>query len=228
MGGLAGAKIEQFATWLWDKTAGIRQNVGRAWKWIKDKLGIGEGQEGQNGLLQWVQGKASAAWSVIKELIEPIKKPLIAVAAVLGGYLIMVSPAGPLVAMGAAIVGLIKAVGWVRQHLSTQNGVVNNRGVLQNVIIPQVMGGIRNFTAKLQGIASSILGKIVSVSGGLGQVIGAVSSSIISFAVGAVQWIADQFKNLAEWASEKLMALVDSLSSGLEHLVHFLSLFLIS
>src|SRR5262249_2356813 len=50
VGGWVWEKIQQLGSWIWEKTEPIRKAVSRAWKWIKDKLGIGEGPEGQDGI----------------------------------------------------------------------------------------------------------------------------------------------------------------------------------
>ncbi len=47
---------------IWDGTQPIRDTIAAAWKWLKNELGIGEGAEGQNGLLEWHQTKLSEAW----------------------------------------------------------------------------------------------------------------------------------------------------------------------
>ncbi len=222
VGGAVWEKIQQLGSWIWEKTEPIRNKVAKAWTWLKNKLGIGEGPEGQNGLLQWVQNKASEAWEWIKQKIEPIKKPLLIVAGVAGGIVVMLSPAGPFIAAGAAIGGLIAGIRWIRQHLNKPDGVVSNRDMLQKVIIPGIINAIHSFTGKIASAASAITGKLNEIMAGLGQVIGTLAGSIISFAVKAVQWIADQFQNLVNWASDKLMALVDWVSRGLKRLLDFL------
>lgn len=222
VGGAVWERIQQLGSWIWEKTEPIRNKITKAWTWIKQKLGIGEGPEGQNGLLQWVQNKAAEAWEWIKQKIEPIKKPLMIVAGVVGGIVVMLSPAGPFIAAGAAIGGLIAGIRWIRQHLNTPGGVVSYRDILQKVIIPGIINAIHSFTGKLASIAGLITDKLNGVMAGLGQVISAVGGSIISFAVKAVQWIADQFQSLVNWASDKLMALVDWVSRGLKRLLDFL------
>ena len=218
VGGAIWEKIQRFGNWVWEKTQPIRDLLSRAWKWIKDKLGVGDEPEGQNGLLQWVQKKAAAAWDWLKAKIEPIKKPLMVVA----GVLVMLSPAGPIIAIGAAVGGLIMGIRWIRQHLNTPDGVVKNRGVLQGVIIPGIMNAVKGLTGKLSSIAASIIEKLNKVMGGLGDLVGAVGGSILRFAVSAVKWIADQFQGLVQWGSEKLHGLVDWISNGLHRLHVFL------
>jgi hypothetical protein len=222
VGGAVWERIQQLGSWIWEKTEPIRNKITKAWTWIKNKLGIGEGPEGQNGLLQWVQNKASEAWEWIKQKIEPIKKPVMIVVGVVGGIVVMLSPAGPFIAAGAAIGGLIAGIRWIRKHFNTPDGVVSNREILQKVIIPGIINAIHSFTGKLASVAGLITDKLNGVMAGLGQVISAVGGSIISFAVKAVQWIADQFQSLVNWASDKLMALVDWVSRGLKRLLDFL------
>jgi len=218
VGGEAWQKIQEFAASVWEWTKPIRDLGERAWKWIKDKLGIGDGPDGQNGLLQWIEDKATEVWNKLKEKIEPIKKPLM----VIGGILLLLSPAGPLIEFGAAVYGIIVGIRWIRQHLSTPDGVVNARVVLQKVIIPQILGAVKGFTGKLAQIASSITERLNGVMSGLGNLIGALGASVLSFAMSAIQWIADQFKALVEWANNKLNALVEWVTTGLERLHTFL------
>src|SRR5438105_12905128 len=52
--------------------------------------------EGQNGILQWVQRKVESVWEWFKAKIEPYKKQLVIVAGVLGGIVLLASPAGPI------------------------------------------------------------------------------------------------------------------------------------
>jgi hypothetical protein len=218
VGGQAWEKIQQFGRWIWEKTARVRSTLASAWRWIKNRLGIGEGEEGQNGLLQWVQRKAATAWDWIKERLEPIKRPLM----VVGGILVMLSPAGPVIAIGAAVGGLMVGIRWIRQHMSRPNGVVEQRNAFEHTIIPAIMGAVGRVTSALQGVANSITDKLNGVMAGLGNAVGAVAGSIFRFAVSIFQWIADQFRALVAWGNEKLMGLVEWVRGALESLRVFL------
>ena len=48
------------------------------------RTGIGEGPEGRDGILQWVQGKLEAAWDWLKQKLEPFKKQIMTIAAIVG------------------------------------------------------------------------------------------------------------------------------------------------
>ncbi len=218
VGGAVWDKLSQLGNWIWEKTAPVRKALSRAWTWVKDKLGIGEGPEGQNGLLQWVQRKAGEAWDWIKAKLEPIRKPLM----VVGGILLMLSPAGPVIAIGGAVYGLIRGVSWLASQLRSSGSVVGQRGVLEGTIIPGIMRAVDAVTGALGRAAAFITDKLSGVMSGLGQLVSAVGGSILRFAVGAVRWISEQFGKLAAWAREKLTGLAEWVRSGLDRLRIFL------
>jgi phage-related protein len=217
-GGQAWERIRQFSSWVWTKTEPIRKTVSRAWTWIKNKLGIGEGPEGQDGLLQWVQRNASAAWNVLKTKIEPFKKPLLVVARIL----LMLTPAGPFIAIGTGVAKLMAGIRWIRQHWHTPEFVVKMRETLHDTVIPGILGAVSSVKATLTHVSTVITSKLNDLMGGLGQIVKAVSDPFLRFTRSAVQWIIDQFRGLAHWASERLTALASWIGKGLEHLRTYL------
>ena len=218
IGGVVWEKIEQLASWIWKKTEPIRDLAARAWRWVKNKLGIGEGPEGQNGLLQWVQEKASAVWDVVKAKIEPIRKPLMVVA----GILLAFSPAGPILLIAGAAVGLYKAVRWIKANLSTPDGVVRQREALRTQIIPAITSAVAGVSGRLTELANGLSETLGRVVGGLGQLVGSLAGSILNFAVGAVEWILNQATRLMTWATGQLTRLVSLVTNALEGLSAFM------
>ena len=214
IGGTAWQKIKDFADWIWEKTARIRSWLHRAWVWFKDLLGVGDGPDGQNGLLQWAQKKAGEAWDWLKEKIEPIKKPLM----VIGAILLMLSPAGPIIALGAGIGGLMMGIRWIRNNLRSKQAIIQQRGYVQGVIIPAILSASKSVTSAIQKAADFVTGKLTAVLEVLNNVVGAASGTIFNFIATAVQWIADRFKQLVNWSAEKLGALVQWIAGVLEHL----------
>lgn len=214
IGGKAWDLIQQFGTWIWDKTKPIRDWGARAWKWVKNKLGIGEGPEGQNGLLQWVEEKAEKAWDWIKEKIEPIKKPLMVVA----GILVMLSPAGPIIAVGLAVGGIIEGVRAIKRHFGTRDGVVSGREILRTVVLPKLIQVIRGFASFLAEKANAVIGKLRSARDSMREAARAAGESILSFLEGFLQWIADCLDDFVKWGDEKVsdfLTWVDHATSGL-------------
>ncbi|HEY2116825.1 MAG TPA: DUF4157 domain-containing protein, partial [Candidatus Angelobacter sp.] len=219
IGGVVWEKIQSFAGWIWDITAPIRRVLMRAWRWVKNKLGIGEGPEGQNGILQWVQRKAQSAWdNYILPFIERFRRPLL----VVGGILLMLSPAGPIIAIGAIAYGVIRGVQAIRQYFGTRGGIVNGRNILQNEIIPGIVSTINRVAAFLREKAQFLADKLNSIVGGLGNAAGAVAGTIIGFIARGLTWLAERFGELVNWVMDHVMSFVTWVGSVLQRLVTFL------
>ncbi|HYP98147.1 MAG TPA: DUF4157 domain-containing protein, partial [Polyangiaceae bacterium] len=211
-------QLQKLGSWIWDKLSPYR----RMWAWLKDKLGIGEGPEGQDGIIQWIQRKASAAWDWVMAKIEPYKKQILTVLGVIGSIGLMVSPAGPVVLAGAAIYGVVQAVKWLRAHLGKGDALVKARAYAQTVLIPQMMGAIGRMTSAVTNMAKALSGKLGEFAGGIGQMVGAAAKSALEFLVDAATWLAERALELANWANEKLVALAKWIQIGLERLRVFL------
>jgi phage-related protein len=220
IGGAIWDGIKWLGEKLWSLTKPIRDLAGRAWKWLKSQIfgDEGGGAEGENGLLAWVKGKAEAAWDWLKEKLEPIKKPL----AVIGVIIVALSPAGPVIAIGAAVGGLIVGARWIGQKLRDRNSVIRERGVLQGVIIPGIMSAVNAVWSAIAKAASFLTRLFGTAVSGLGAAVSGLAGSIFSFLAGFVERILDLFKRLASWASEKVGALADWLKSGFDRLRGFL------
>ena len=215
VGGIVWDRIQQMGRWIWEKTAPIRRIANQAWTWVKNRLGIGDGPEGQDGILQWFQRQAQRVWDqYIHPFIERYKRPLLIVA----GVLVMLSPAGPIIAIGAAIGGVAAGIRWLRQNLGTRDGVVNQRNVFERTIIPGILSGVNRVSNFLLEKARWIAGKLTEVVGGLNQAVGAVAGTILNFAVNVLQWIVSNFQELVNWATDKLLGLAEFARSALEGL----------
>lgn len=215
-------QVQQLIDWVWDLARPIRDLSARAWTWLKNKIGIGDGPEGQNGILQWVQAKAKAAWAVVQAKIEPYKKKIQAVLLTVGAVALLVSPAGPFVLAGLAIYGAIQGVKWIRANLAGGNALVRARAHVQTVVIPQMIAAIQRMTAAVMKMSGTVTGKLGEFAAGLGAMVGAAAGSALDFLVGAAQWLADRATELAAWASEKLTALADRIQRAMHRLIEFL------
>jgi phage-related protein len=214
IGGEAWARIQALGQKLWDSTEKIREAGEDAWKWVKDRLGIGEGAEGHNGLLQWVKAKAEEAWKWLAPRIDPYKKQLAAIATTV----LLLSPAGPILLAAGAVVGLMYGIRWIRQYLRSRADLIAQRGVLEGVIIPGLMQGIAAVTGALKGAAASVSTRLGDVVGAIGQFAGSLASSLLDFAKQFIEWIGEQFLALSKWATEKLNKLVEWVTTGMARL----------
>ena len=218
IGGAIWDTIERIGRWIWEKTQPVRDWAARAWRWLKNFIGIGEGEEGQNGILQWFQRKASAAWDWVMERIAPFKRQLLIVA----GVLVMLSPAGPFIAIGAAAAGILRGIQWLRQHMRSRNSVVQQQSFLRGTILPAILSGINAASGAIGRVAGAITGaltRVVNALAELGSTVGSIP--IIGFARGLVDWIAGAFRGPLNWAIEGIQGLAGWVQGGLQRLEGF-------
>ena len=215
IGGAIWEQIQRVGRWIWEKTQPIRDWLSSAWGAFKNWLGIGEGEEGQNGVLQWFQRKAGEAWEWVSARLAPYKRQmLIAV-----GILALLSPAGPYIVIAAAVAGLLRGVQWIRQNMRTRGSVVQQRSVLRGVILPAILGAIARASGIVRGFAETITGALARLAGVLGDMASTVSSiPVLSFASGLVQFVVNAFRGLLDWAIEGVHGLATWLDSGLQRL----------
>jgi hypothetical protein len=214
--------VKKVAGWVWDAAQPIRKLASDAWTWFKNKLGIGEGPEGQNGILQWVQQKGEAIWSELKVKLAPFQKQITAVATAVGGILLMLSPAGPIIAVGALIYGVVEGVRWIKTNWGKGNATVQARVYLEKTLIPALLGNVHSMTASLVRMANTVATSLQQFAAKVGAIAGSVAGTLLDFAVAAVQWIAGQIDVIAEWATQKLLVLVDLVQAALSSLAAFM------
>jgi phage-related protein len=214
--------VQSFWSWIWEKTAWIRSLASKAWTWIKNKLGIGEGPEGQDGLLQWVQAKVEAAWDALKAKIEPFKKQLTTIITTIGAVALVLSPAGPVLAIVGAVAGAVQGLRWLAAHWGKGDIIVQARAYIEKTLIPPLLNAVHKLSAAVMHMAESVASALASFSAGLAAAVGSLAGSVLRFLVSAVQWIADQAHAIADWASAKLTGLANWLTAALDRLQVFL------
>lgn len=214
-------QLQQVAGWIWDRAAPVRQAAAAAWTWLKNRIGIGDGPEGRNGILQWVQARVGAAWERLSARLAPFRREIATTAAVIAGVAVLVSPAGPLVAAGALFAGAVQGLRWVRTHWRG-NVLVQARAYLQQTLLPGLVGLAQRIGAAMTGVATRLAAAVQRLADRMGALVGAVAGSALAFAVAAVQWVARQLELLAQWATLRLLALAGRLQVALEALQHTL------
>jgi Domain of unknown function (DUF4157) len=217
-----GQKLQNVASWIWNKTASIRALADKMWTWFKNKLGIGEGAEGKDGLLQWVQSKIDAAWTTIKAKLEPFKQQLISIGVVVGGVALALSPAGPLLAVGAAVAGAVQGFRWISANWGKGSMIVQARTYLEKSLIPTLLGAANRLGAAVTRMASGVSSSLGSLATGMLNAVSAIGSSFLRVAVSVVQWIADKVTALADWAKQTLSDFSHWLEETLNKLQSFL------
>ncbi len=220
--GRAWNKIEEFFGWVRQKIQPLIDRVLSGWKKVKTWLGIGDDPDSQNGLLPWAERKLEAVWEKVKVKLEPIKKPLM----VVGGILVLLSPAGPFLAVGAAIGGVIEAVRWIKRTFGTRNGVVSMREMLQRVILPKMISAVTSLAELLADKAGTILSKLLTVKEKLDDAASAAAASVLSFLARPIQFVGGLVKSFVDFAKDKLHGFVQLVATAARGFARFLGMVL--
>jgi hypothetical protein len=185
------------AQWVWDLIEPIRNAISVAWNWIKGVFNIA--WEGVTHVWDWLVEKATQAWNWIKEAIEPIKTPLM----IIGGIILMLSPLGPFIAIGAAVYGIYKAVQWVRANWDNEV-FVRFRNFLQQNILDPIHRGIEQLRALVNSALLWFSGLFQQLQSAFISLVNAVISSSIFISLrGIVQRVANVIELVASWIATK-------------------------
>src|SRR5262249_8832189 len=118
--------------------------------------------------------------------------------------------------------GIYRGVQWIRRHLRTREGVVQQRALLRGVILPAILSTITTVGNFIQDIANRITGALGRVMEGINQLTGAVASTpLLRMAAPVVNFIADGFRGLLGWANEGVQGVANWLKNGLAGLGRF-------
>jgi hypothetical protein len=207
--------IKNFATQLGNAASAL---IAPAWTWLKKLLGIGDGAEGQNGILQWVQGKLSEAWEGIKSLLQPVIAPMQA----LGAKITALLPLDAILNLRAKVHEWLGHAGSMVGNLQNPKGVTANQASLRDKILPAVKAAI-----------VSLGGQISTAGGWVGSQIGALvqagvqlfstlkSNSILGAFSGAIDWVGAKIQALGDWVQNGVKVLFDTAGQAVAKLSGF-------
>jgi hypothetical protein len=212
-----GEQAQKVAKWIWET-----MGYDKTWKWFKEKLGIGEGAEGQDGILQWVQRKVESLWEKLKAKLAPFEQELTTIGATVAAVAVALSPAGPVLAIGAAVAGAVQGLRWIAANWGKGNLIVQGRTYLEQQLIPPLLGAANSLGGAFAEIANSLSSTLGSLAAGLTRAVGALGGSLLRVAVSVVQWIADQANALARWAQQQLNNVKQWVDEALNKLQAFL------
>ncbi|GAB3434959.1 hypothetical protein GCM10027436_12530 [Actinophytocola sediminis] len=213
-GSAAWQKIQQVAQWLWDRTQPIRDLGSTAWTWLRNTIGIGEGPEGRNGIIQWVQARAQGVWDWLRSKLATIPTPL----KVAGGALLALSPAGPVLAAGAAAYGVVKGARWLWDNLSDPNTLVRLRHTLVDEVLPDLRAGVGAVKDALTSGVTWLTSTLTEIGTGLRDLAGALTAPILASLSDLVTWLRQRHDELVRWVEEHARPLVDLVARALNRL----------
>ncbi len=198
----------------------VKNAVGGAWSRIKGWFGItadqGTGEGG--GIWEWVKGKALALWDTIKQRIEPIKGPLRTV----GSILLMLSPAGPALALFRAWPHLRRAFNWVRQQWRDGNVIVRARQYLNTTLMPMLTNGLQSVGSGLVQGANWLIGLLDRVQGTANNFLGILGSPILAPLRGIVNFALNHFRTITTAVRDGIQYVSTNISQIFRRIKEFL------
>jgi len=213
-------QVKQLASWIWQFSEPMRSLGQDAWNWLKNKIGIGDGPEGENGILQWLQGKFEAVWNSVKSALAPFTKQLEVMRSALGSVAqILIGPVGRI---GTLVAQAGKGISWLGTHLGKGNAIVEARAYVEKSLVPPLIDGLRQLGAAVTGVAGSIGASLGKVAGSLDAAAATLANPLLHFIASAVQWLAGEINALTGWANQKLGGVATWLQAAITQLEGFL------
>ena len=207
--------IQQVGKNIWNWFKPVRDAVSKAWDWLKGIIGLNADETGEEGLIQWAQHKAEAAWEKVKEQLKPIIEPARQLVAKIKAII-------PL----SAILNLRKTIqDWLKKVVAVSTAMGSDASNLENEaqqvslrdqIIPAVQQSIERFKGTLMEAAAWVNDKIGAVFSAVGDFFSSVRSvSFLNIASSVINWVETKTTALNEWAQSKVTALFESVGNGL-------------
>ena len=212
--------VKQLAGWIWSFSEPMRSLGAEAWTWIKSQIGIGEGPEGEHGILQWLQGKLEAAWAQVKLALEPFGKQIGIVRGALGELAQAVT--GPIGQVSTLAAQAGKGISWLGANLGRGNALVRARSQVEKSVIPPLVDGLHRMGAAVSGLADGVAAALGKVAAGLSVAAGALAHPLLQLAASALRWIAGEAQALAVWAGQKLAGVAQWLGTAVGRFETFL------
>ena len=186
------------AAWLWDLIAPIRNAVARAWNWLMRQFGIAWRAGGS--VLDWLKNKAQQAWNWLMGVIEPIKTPLM----IIGGVLLLLSPLGPIVAIGAGAYAIYRGVQWVRENWNSEV-FVRFRHYLKEHVFDVISGAIESLKNSVVGAFSWLANTLLSLQTPIVRLLESLGAlTLFRFIQTGIQNFANHVTRAVNWAGERL------------------------
>ena len=197
--------IQDRAKEFWDWIKPLRELGMRIWNKVKQI--VGATWDSGVDLFDWLKAKATAAWERIKTAIQPFIGPL----KIIGGILLMLSPLGPIILIGAAGYGLFQAAKWLYNNWDKLDIVIKARAILQQQIIPWIQSSIASLSAALKNAAKWLQEKAQALRETLAQLAEALGvNSFLSWAKSVLEVIRGKVNAFTDWVVGGFKALVEA------------------
>lgn len=212
--------IQNLGKQIWDWTQPVRDAVGGAWDWVKDKLGIGKSESSEGGLIQWIKDKAAEAWEYIKEILRPIIEPVQAFVEKVKAVL----PLDAILNLRETIQKWLDKANAMGQAMADDgSGVAEEQTSLRDEILPAILQTIESVRTSLVNTGLWISEKIGAITISVTNFLSSLSSnSLLSRFASAFTWLQNGISRLSEWAKSTVTSLFDLVGNGLVKVSKFI------
>ena len=215
-------EIENIANDIWEWTAPIRDAITgaftSAWDWVKEQLGIPDSADDSGGLIDWIQEKASEAWSALQEVLEPVIAPIRQVYE----KILEILPLDAILNLRETIQEWLNSAGSMVETMEEEDGITEQQGSLREMILPGLLRAIARVRNSLVGAGRWVTLQIGSLVTRFTSLVSAVRSNVlISRLASTLQWLETGALNLGQWAQGTVVSLFNTIDSGLARLATF-------
>ncbi|MBL7813091.1 MAG: DUF4157 domain-containing protein [Bacteroidetes bacterium] len=211
---------------IWDWTQPVRDYGSMAWNWLKGVIGIGENNEGaenNNGIIQWISGKAQDAWNGLKQVLNPVIEPIQEVAT----SIVSILPLDAIMNLRDTVQGWFQGVNSMAATMGEDPSAIEqqaNQASLRDTILPAVLQSVVSVQQGIAGAGQWISEKVGGFAGQIsGFISGLASSEWFSFVGNALSWVSDAATSLGTWVQQGVVSLFTGISNGLGYLASFIT-----
>ncbi len=208
---------------IWNWTKPVRDYAGRAWTWLKGKLGMGgDNSQGdsEGGIMGWIKEKAASAWATVKEVMDPVIKPVKKFV----GKVMDVLPIKAILNLRETVQGWLKSAGDMGAAMGDDgSGVADQQVSLREQILPAVISTMQSVRDSLSStglwLGEKIGGVVADFTGFMSKL---RANVILKYVAPILSWVETGITSLGSWAKDTVQSLFNWLGDGLVKLAKFI------
>jgi phage-related protein len=212
-------EVKDLGNWIWEETKPAREWIqelgGDIWSWIKELLGVGEGVEGQQGLVQWITEMAGKAWGEIKKELAPVIEPVRELLAEVRAILPMEEILNLRETIRAWLADMQEMIGTMRQPAD----VADQQDVLRDEILPAVLATVEALRGGIisagEWVGGQVGALVLAVTGFIGSL---RANSILKPFAAALDWVEEGVTSLGNWVRSTVSRVFAFIGDGLVRL----------
>jgi hypothetical protein len=206
-------QVQGLGTRIWSSTQPLRDGLGQAWSWVKEKLfGPEDVSDDGGGLVGWLGAKLGLAFSWVKEQTRPVWQPIATTVQRVAALVppVFVREMGErFTSMSAQLEQTSAAMG------EEADDVAENRGALARVLpsLEQVMEHVRGVVRSARAWLRPRIDELGASATGF---VSSVRASILGFAAAPLAPLERLGGQLLHWVDEGVERMFSLLMEGIE------------